>query len=170
MAKAKKNANGVLMKMDLYRLRKGLQVVLDAGYGCSDLGIQAARNLRRVSEEVEDFEKTREPQSEKFKEFGKEQNALFQLHGKAKVGARGREEYTVPGEKQAELVDDLRLLRKKFSTAIEEQEEKNRKFDEKARKTKADVVLKKVTRGLIKEEVPRFSTAHALGILEMIEE
>ena len=170
MSKKNGTANGALTKADLYRIRDGLKVVLDAGYPCSDLGIQAARNFRRVSDEVEDFEKAREPQSEKFKEYAKEELSLFKLHGKTTVGGDGLERTMVPPEKQPDLVKDLDVLKKKYSKALDEQKEKNKKFDEKAKKTKAEVVLKKVTEGLIKKEVPKLSTAHALGILEMIEE
>ncbi len=49
---AKKIGNGTLTKAGLYPLRAGLKAVLDAGYGCSDLGIQVARNFRRVNEEI----------------------------------------------------------------------------------------------------------------------
>lgn len=167
---AKKNTNGAMTKADLYRLRDGLQVVLNAGYGCFDLGIQAARNLRRVTEEIEDLEKAREPQSEKFKEYAKEQDALFKLHGTASLGPGGFEQHTVPEEKQPDLIRDLNKLREKFAKAITEQEEKNKKFDEKAKATKAEVKLRKVSEGLIKREVPKLSTSHALGILEMIDE
>ena len=104
------------------------------------------------------------------KEYAKEQDALFKLHGEASLGPGGFEQHTVPKEKQPELIRDLQALRAKFAKAISEQEEKNKKFDEKAKATKADVVLKKVSEGLIKKEVPKLSTAHALGILEMIEE
>lgn len=172
MAKKNEKAGGnrALMKVDLYRLHAGLKAVMAAGYGCSDLAIQVARNFRRVNEEIEDLEKTREPKSEKFEEYVKEEAALFRLHGKAQLGPGGVEQHTVPAEKQADLISGLNALKKKFSKAIKEQEEKNKKFDEMAQKAKVDVRLKTVSEDLIKKEVPTFSSAHALGILDMIDE
>ena len=170
MSKKKEMVNGTLMKSDLGRLRDGLKAVLDAGYPCSDLGIQAARNYRRVSEEAEDLEKTREPKSEKFKEYAKAELALLKEYGSVIAGKDGLNRIQVSPEKKAEFVKVLVALKKKYSKALDEQKEKDKKFDEKAKATKADVTLKKVSQGLIKKEVPKFSSAHALDILEMIDE
>lgn len=161
--------NGVLKKKDLKRFRDGLAAVILSGkYPEFKFSYAVVKTHRLIETEILDLEKTNKPSAE-YEEFEKKRQELVMKY--AKKDKDGKPMTFQSGNTVKAHIDDVDAcnaaveeLRKKHAKAVNEQEEKNKKF-EKYLEEPAETKIHTIPENLVPKDI---SSLHLHGVFEII--